>query len=334
MTRALICLLILGCLVSCATPRVQQKSSITQYPRLTPDRLIMDDGYELPLASWQAGGEPEAVVLALHGFNDYRNAFADVAPEFTAAGIQVYAYDQRGFGETRERGIWPGSERLQMDAVIASELLCLRHPGVPLFLLGESMGGAVAMLMLEDAAPGCIDGVVLVAPAVWGWRSMPLYQQAALWLAAHTWPGKKLTGEGLDIRASDNIEMLRALGRNPLVIKETRIDTMYGLATLMESAQLASAQLGMPTLILYGERDEIIPAQPLCEMLANLPVQQPLNWRLALYPQGYHMLTRDLQAGVVLDDIVAWLRDRQAALPSGLEVSADAQRLQALCGFR
>ncbi|MGB5439321.1 MAG: lysophospholipase [Gammaproteobacteria bacterium] len=334
MTRALLCLLIISCLGSCTTPRIQQKSSITQYPRLTPDHLVMDDGYLLPLASWQAGGEPDAVVLALHGFNDYRNAFADVAPALTAAGIQLYAYDQRGFGETHERGIWPGSERLQMDAAVASKLLCLRHPGVPLFLLGESMGGAIAMLIQENAAPGCIDGLVLVAPAVWGWRSMPLYQQAALWLAAHTWPEKTLTGEGLDIRASDNIEMLRAQGRNPLVIKETRIDSMYGLAALMESAQLASSQLGMPALILYGERDEIIPAQPLCEMLANLPRQQPRNWRLALYPQGYHMLTRDLQASTVLADIVEWLRDRQAALPSGLEVSADAQRLQTLCNNR
>jgi len=334
MTRVLICLLVLGCLVSCATPRVQQKSSITQDPRLTPDQLIMDDGYKLPLATWQPDIEAKAVVLALHGFNDYRNAFADVAPTLTAGGIQVYAYDQRGFGETQERGIWPGSERLKRDAAIAAELLCLRHPGVPLFLLGESMGGAVTMLMLEDAAPGCINGVVLVAPAVWGWRSMPWWQHAALWLAAHTWPEKKLTGEGLEIRASDNIEMLRDQGRNPLVIKETRVDAMYGLAALMESAQLSSARLATPALIVYGENDEIIPARPVCRMFSSLPVQQPVNWRLALYPQGYHMLTRDLQAEVVLDDIVAWLRNRQAALPSGCEVSTAAPRLQALCGQR
>ena len=332
MKHILIYLLVATCLVSCATPRVQQNSSIAQLPRLTPDHVVMDDGYELPLTTWRPEAEPQAVVLALHGFNDYRNAFTDVAPALTAAGIQVYAYDQRGFGETKQRGIWPGSERLQQDAAITSELLCKKHPGIPLLLIGESMGGAVAMLMLENATANCVDGVVLVAPAVWGWRSMPLWQQSALWLAAHTWPAKKLSGSGLDIMASDNIEMLRAQGRNALIIKETRIDTMYGLTELMESALLSSSQLTTPALILYGERDEIIPAKPVCEMFSALSVQRQANWRLALYPEGYHMLTRDLQADVVLNDMVAWLQNRQAALPSNLEVTTDAQRVQVLCG--
>ena len=331
MKHILIYLLLGSCLAACATPHLQRTSSIAQASRLTPDRIIMDDGYELPLAIWRPEVEPRAIVLALHGFNDYRNAFADIAPALTAAGIQLYAYDQRGFGETSERGIWPGSERLQQDAAAASELLCRKYPDLPLYIIGESMGGAVAMVMLENASSSCVDGVVLVAPAVWGWRSMPLWQQSALWLAAHTWPDKKLTGEGLDIMASDNIEMLRAQGRNPLVIKETRIDTMYGLTTLMESALLSSSQLNIPALILYGERDEIIPVDPVCEMLSTLPVQRPANWRLVLYPEGYHMLTRDLQADVVLDDIVAWLQNRQAYLPSVLEVTPDAQRVKVLC---
>ncbi|MGH8569968.1 MAG: hypothetical protein ACREXU_18670, partial [Gammaproteobacteria bacterium] len=45
----------------------------------------------------------------------------------------------------------------------------------------------------------------------------------------------------------------------------------------------------------------------------------PARWRAAFYPQGYHMLTRDLGAAVVLRDIVTWLSDHQAALPSGSE---------------
>jgi acylglycerol lipase len=329
----LIYLLVASCLASCATPRVQMNSSIAQPPRLAPDRVIMDDGYELPLTVWRPEAEPRAIALALHGFNDYRNAFSDVAPALTAAGIEVYAYDQRGFGETEERGIWPGSERLQQDAAITSELLCQQHPGLPLYLIGESMGGAVAMTMPENTATSCVAGVVLVAPAVWGWRTMPLWQQSALWLAAHTWPAKKLTGKGLGIMASDNIEMLRAQGRNPLVIKETRIDTMYGLSELMESALLSSARLTTPALVLYGERDEIIPAQPVCEMLTSLPARQPASWRLVLYPEGYHMLTRDLQAAVVLEDMVAWLNNQQAALPSNLEVTTLAPRVQDLCSY-
>ena len=70
----------------------------------------MPDGYRLPVSAWQPGGAPRAIVIALHGFNDYRNAFADVGRYFAAHGVTTYAYDQRGFGDTVQRGIWPGSE--------------------------------------------------------------------------------------------------------------------------------------------------------------------------------------------------------------------------------
>ncbi|UCC57406.1 MAG: lysophospholipase [Gammaproteobacteria bacterium] len=291
----------------------------------------MRDGYELPLTVWKADGTAQAIVLALHGFNDYRNAFADPGKLFAASGITTYAYDQRGFGETQQRGLWPGTETLLEDVRSMIGLLCATHPGVPLYLVGDSMGGAATISLLEDSAPDCIHGVILIAPAVWGWQTMPVLQRAALQLMAHVAPGYRPSPEGLDIMASDNIEMLRAQGRDPLVIKETRIDTLYGLVDLMESALLASRQLQVPTLILYGEKDEIIPRRPTCQMIGELPDAPPANWRLVIYPDGYHMLTRDLQAHVVLQDMVAWLHDPRAVLPSDYETSRDGPRVQALC---
>jgi len=331
--RCLIFLLLLGCLASCAAPHTQVSSEISTLPVLYPQRAVMDDGYELPLTAWQPDGEPRAVVLALHGFNDYRNAFSGLGPHFAASEIITYAYDQRGFGETAQRGLWPGTEILQADAAAIAQLICQEYPDLPLFLLGESMGGAVVMDTMNEADETCVDGVILVAPAVWGWQTMPLWQQSALWLAAHVAPGYALTGEGVEITPSDNIEMLRALGRDPLVIKETRIDTVFGLTDLMESALLASSQLTIPTLILYGERDEIIPKRPICQMLGTLPGLHTRQWRLVLYPDGYHLLTRDLQAEVVLQDMTAWLHDQGAALPSDheLTVTNGAPRVQSLC---
>ncbi len=69
------------------------------------------------------------------------------------------------------------------------QLLCEQHPGIPLYLLGESMGGAVVMDLIENAETTCLNGIILVAPAVWGWQTMPVWQRSALWLAAHTTPG-------------------------------------------------------------------------------------------------------------------------------------------------
>ena len=66
----------------------------------------MADGYLLPLSVWRPPDDVavRAVVLALHGLNDYRQAFAAVGPYLAAHGIVTYAYDQRGFGETQAAG--------------------------------------------------------------------------------------------------------------------------------------------------------------------------------------------------------------------------------------
>jgi len=320
-------LLLLFSLLGCAVPQVQDLSGSPQHPELTTSHAVMADGYRLPVTVWEADESPQAIVLALHGFNDYRNAFDDPAHFLAANRITTYAYDQRGFGETAQRGLWPAGDILEADAAAMASLLCARHPDLPLFLLGESMGGAVVMNMQRKVP--CIKGIVLVGPAVWGWQTMPFWQRNSLRLAAHVAPGKTLTGKGLKITPSDNIEMLRALGRDPLVIKATRIDTVYGLTNLMEAALLSSAELATPTLILYGEKDEIIPHGPTCAMLTRLP--ETVTTRFVLYPEGYHMLLRDLQAAVVLQDVVSWIYNQSATLPSALEVDTGTSRTRLLC---
>ena len=317
---------VLLCLVGmsgCATPLVQQRGELPGPPRLEADRVIAADGAELPLNVWRPQGEPRAVVLALHGFNDYRMSFAQLGPFLAARHVATYAYDQRSFGATAQRGIWPGTDRLVDDAGTVAALLRQRHPGRPLYLLGESMGGAVALGVLAET-PAAVDGAVLVAPAVWGRSTMNPLQRAALWLLVHTRPGMLLSGRGLGVTASDNTAMLRAQGKDPLVLKEARADALWGLTDLMDRALTAAPGVTAPALVLYGERDEIIPRRATCRMLAVLAAPA----RVAVYANGYHMLTRDLGAGVVLEDVATWLADPGAPLPSGHDTDGRSR----LCG--
>lgn len=315
-------LLVLAALAGCATPVVQPRGVHLGAPRLEAERVIAADGAMLPLSVWRPQGSPRAVVLALHGFNDYRQAFAEVGPFLASRDIATYAYDQRGFGATAQPGIWPGSERLVDDARTVAALLHAQHPGRPIYLLGESMGGAVALSVLVQS-PEAGDGVVLVAPAVWGRATMNPLQRAALWLVAHSLPGMRFSGRVLGVTASDNEAMLRAQGRDPLVLKDARADALWGLTNLMDQALGAAPAVTAPALVLYGERDEIIPPRATCRMLAELASPA----RVAVYPNGYHMLTRDLGARTVLEDMAAWLADPAAPLPSG----NDTDWRQGLC---
>ena len=94
---------------------VKPKRRPSQRPgraHLDGDRLTVGDGVVLPAMRWPAKSGPRAVVLALHAYGDYRRAFRLVGPWFAAEGMEVVAYDQRGFGETGSRGTWPGAEDL------------------------------------------------------------------------------------------------------------------------------------------------------------------------------------------------------------------------------
>jgi alpha-beta hydrolase superfamily lysophospholipase len=146
-----------------------------------------------------------------------------------------------------------------------------------------------------------LSGVILVAPAVWSRDGMPWYQSASLWLGDHLVPWLTLTGRGLHIQASDNIPMLIKFSRDPLVIKETRVDAIKGLCDLMDDASVAAAVFDLPGLVLIGEHDEVVPETASAAMIARLPANGP---KVRHYPQGYHMLLRDLHPEQPIADII------------------------------
>ncbi len=307
-------------------PRVQAVGPATVEPAVVDGAIVVSDGYRLPVRAWPAVGEESAVVVALHGFNDYSNAFAMPAEWWAGRGVTTYAYDQRGFGGTADRGLWPGTGNLASDLFDAVRAVRARHGGIPVYLAGESMGGAVILAAYggdsgilrgfptrrAGAPPPRVEGVVLAAPAVWGRATMNPFYRAVLWFMAHVAPGARVSGRDLRITPSDNAEMLRELGRDPLVIRDTRADAVYGLVNLMDAALESADRLPAPALVLYGGKDEIIPRRATGSMVERLESRH----RVALYPGGYHMLFRDLGAEAVWRDVLAWIRDPEAPLPS------------------
>jgi len=307
--------------------------------RLEDDHLIATDRSRLPLRRWlPSSGSPWAVAIALHGFNDYSMAFSEVGTELAERGIAVYALDQRGFGEAPGRGYWHGSDKMILDYRDAVTLLRARHPGLPLHAIGESMGGAVVLAAQAKMPRPDVDGVVLIAPAVWGASTMPFWQTGPLRLFSRTVPGWRMSAAGLPIAPSDNNVMLRRLGTDPLIVKETRVDAIDGLVKLMDEGLAAASALTGPTLILYGDADDIVPKRPTCRMIRSLPAAPVGAWRIVLYPEGHHMLTRDLAGRQPIDDIAAFIAAPLRPVPSGAEIDraetgrAPALRAEKLCG--
>ncbi len=286
-------------------------------PVLADDHILAADGTHLALQAWRPEGAPGAVLVALHGFGDYANGFDGAATWWAERGILTYAYDQRGFGRTATRGKWPGGAALVDDFSTAVRLIRTRHPDVPVYAIGVSMGGSVILAALGSDTPPPLDAVVLSAPGIAGARDDNRLQRAGLWLVAHLMPWATVTGEHVHRRPSDNTEMLRHLQRDPLVLKKARIDVVYGLIRLTDDALDAAPHIDEPLLVLYGRHDDIVLRGGRAALLSALPGEAA--WRLAEYPDGYHLLLRDLNAELVLADVLAWLGDRAAPLPSGAE---------------
>jgi alpha-beta hydrolase superfamily lysophospholipase len=292
----------------------------------------------LPLGHWSAHCKPpracpRGVIIGLHGFNDTHRTFATAGPWWAAEGFEVYAYDQRGFGGSAIRGDWGGGPAMAKDLLRLAALLRQRYPSAPLVVVGESMGGAVALSAAEMAQnrdqngewSGWADGLALAAPAVWGRDTMPWLYRAAMEVVVRIAPSLALSGKGLNIWPTDNIEMLRGLSKDPGVIKKTRTIAVYGLSYLMDHAATLSraGDLRLPILWLYGARDELIPPEATYRAAKGL-LRDPARQRLVVYGNGWHMLLRDLQSEIVLADIAAFVDDPAGPLPFGRAIDLRA----------
>lgn len=294
--------------------------------------LTTTDGLELPGRIWPAATEePKAVAIALHGFNDYSAAFDTMGPLLANKGIQLYAYDQRGFGEAPGRMAWAGATRMLEDLMDAVTVIRQRHPTLDLVLIGESMGGALALDAVAAPYPIDVDRVVLIAPAVWGHSTMGPLERGLLASLNATIPGFHITFQAR-IAATDNIETMRRLWRDALVIKGAKVSTLNGLVGLMETGLQQARHLKLPALIVYGGRDQIVSRGPTCRMLRGLPADNQAQ--IAVYPGGHHMLTRDKGGDVVVADIAQFALTASARLPSSQTVPRSAQVgwPEALCG--
>lgn len=313
-------------LSGCALPALLRPAPAPppQDARLAPsETLRLPDGRGLPARVWTppAGTAPLGTILALHGYTDSRDAWEVPAPGFAAAGWTVVAPDQEGFGETATRGNWAGTDRMVADAAALVRLLRARAPGLPVVVMGESMGGAVATVLAAPAdAPQ--DATVLISPAVWGWGQMSASLALTLRGVDAVAPGwRPEPGQiGRDIRASDNIDALIRMGRDPLTLRRPAVSTMKGLVDLMAAAQDAAPALHGRVLYLTGTRDRIVPSAATAAAWAKLPA----SVRRGVYPNGYHLLLRDRDGALVAADILAWLANPDAWLPSGADVAAGA----------
>ncbi|WP_102325325.1 alpha/beta fold hydrolase [Komagataeibacter saccharivorans] len=311
-------------LAACTTREAPPPAPPAHHPALSrfvpADRMFaIAGGPTLPLRIWPAQGTERAVIVALHGFNDSRDAWERPAPILNAAGMSVIAPDLPGFGQTAQRGGWAGTDVLVRSAADLVATIGHEHPGVPLYVMGESMGGAIATVLAarSDAPP--VAGYILLAPALW---DMDGGARTVTRLMAALAPHGRLSGRELPVHvtAADDILALARLYYDPLTLRDTGTVALAGLTGLMHEAARAVPHMRGPVLVIYGGHDQIIPAPAMAAAWRHLPT----GARRDYIAGGYHLLLRSRTAEQVTADITGWIRHPDDFLPSGGDMAAAA----------
>jgi len=287
-------------------------------PRIEEDAVVSFDGARLGLSVWPSQtGDPAIVIVALHGMNDYAATFGLAASHWATKGVATYAYDQRGYGRSPNRGVWAGQALIVEDLRTVCALVRARHPRAILAVVGVSMGGAAAIAAFSSSSPPDADRLVLCAPAVWGWSTQYLPNVTALWLSARVAPDWNVEPPEFLVRrikVTDNQAELRRMSRDPLMLWGARSDAIYGIVDLMQTAYRSTGRIRKPVCYLYGFNDDIIPKAPTFLAASRL---KPTD-KTGYYRDGYHLLLNDLQAWRVWADVEGFIRDPGAELVSGV----------------
>ncbi len=265
------------------------------------------DGTPLFERRWMPEGMPKAVVVLVHGSAEHAGRYEHVAASLTAAGYAVAAFDLRGHGRS-------GGPRLYVrsfDAYLGDVGVFIARtreawPGLPLFLLGHSMGGTVATLYAlghQDA----LAGLVLSGPALQAGEDFSPLKIAlvkALGQVVPRLPVQKLEAGHI----SRDPGVVARYDADPLVYRGwIRAGMGVALIRALEEVEAREATLRLSLLLLHGTADSIIDVEGTKRLYQKAA---STDKTLLLYEGFYHEVFNEPQNERVLRDVRRWLDNR------------------------
>lgn len=265
------------------------------------------DGLTIFHQSWLPEGDPKGVVMLVHGLGEHSGRYGHVAGRLIAAGFAVHALDLRGHGRSDGKRVFVKSyDEFMADLIQFRGLIKSKHPGVPLYALGHSMGGNLVMGHVLDHQDG-LAGMILSGPALKVGADLTPTKIKIFTLVAKVAPGVR--PEGLDADAiSRDQAVVDAYRADPLVYTG-KISAGLGAALIgaMQSFPERYDTLTLPVLVMHGTDDRLADVEGSRELEATASNADVT----AHYYEGlYHEIFNEPEQGDVLNDLVTWLDAR------------------------
>jgi alpha-beta hydrolase superfamily lysophospholipase len=271
------------------------------------------DGTVLLTRHWPAvGGDPPwASVLLVHGLGEHSGRYEHVGEALATAGLDVHAYDARGFGGSGGRRAWARDWEQVLDD-LAERLAAVREGsgGRPVALYGHSLGALIALDSTLARRPGP-DLLVLSAPGLAD--CIPRWKHVLAPALDRVVPGLRLGNSvSRDQLAADPAPSF-AYGDDPLVEERSTVHlgaVSFAAQDRVRELVAGLGRLPVPTLVVHGGADPLVPTAS-SEPLGRLP-----GVRRIVYPGLRHEVHNERGSPVVVD-VAGWLRENVAVLESG-----------------
>ncbi|AOJ93523.1 MULTISPECIES: alpha/beta hydrolase [Burkholderia] len=278
-------------------------------------RLRTADGLELASYRWPADARaapPRATVALLHGLAEHAGRYAPLAARLNAAGIDLLAIDLRGHGRSPGKRAWVARFDEYLDDADALVDEAARAP-TPLFLMGHSMGGAIAALYAIERAPAracTLAGLVLSSPALAPGRDVPRWMLALSRLISRVWPtfpairiDAALLSRDADVVAANRADPLVHHGPVPARTGAEILDAMARI-------ERGRSALRVPVLVYHGTADKL--TEPDGSRTFGARVGSA-DRTLTLYEGGFHETMNDIERERVIDALIGWIDARVPA---------------------
>ncbi|MBU9142167.1 alpha/beta hydrolase [Burkholderia multivorans] len=278
-------------------------------------RLRTADGVELASYRWPADARaaaPRATVALLHGLAEHAGRYAPLAARLNAAGIDLLAIDLRGHGRSPGKRAWVARFDEYLDDADALVAEAARAP-TPLFLMGHSMGGAIAALYAIERAPArgrTLAGLVLSSPALAPGRDVPRWMLALSRVISRVWPtfpairiDAALLSRDADVVAANRADPLVHHGPVPARTGAEILDAMARI-------ERGRSALRVPVLVYHGTADKL--TEPDGSRTFGARVGSA-DRTLTLYEGGFHETMNDIERERVIDALIGWIDARVPA---------------------
>jgi acylglycerol lipase len=260
------------------------------------------DGLEQLRRHW-AVGAPKAAILLVHGIGEHSGRYEHVGGALAAAGYDTLGFDQRGFGESGGRRAFVNDFSEFVDDV-ADLLVERRELGVPVVLMGHSMGGLICATYLVSNRPQP-DLAVLSAPALSA--KIPLWQRMAVPALSRVVPKLHVKSDFDGSVLSRDVDVQERYNKDPLRVDGSTAALGRQILGAMKATSPAIAKITLPTYVLHGEADTLVPPS------ASEPISELPNVTRKLWAGLRHECMNEPEWPEVVAGITDWL---DAQLPA------------------